>query len=76
MMNYPLIRGYAGDKQVTALYGDIVLTLDSSRPVDKIDVVNAKGSRQVVLSVRGILARTATRYATAPAALSKRGGPP
>ena len=51
MMNYPLVRGYAKDKQIVALYNDIVLTLDASRPVDKIDIVNAKGSRQVVLSM-------------------------
>jgi alpha-galactosidase len=51
MMNYPLVRGYAGDKQIAALYNDIVLTLDSSRPLDKIDIVNAKGSRQIVLSM-------------------------
>ena len=51
MMNYPLVRGYASDKQITALYSDIVLTLDASRPTGKIDVVNAKGSEQVVLSM-------------------------
>jgi alpha-galactosidase len=51
MMNYPLVRGYAQDKQITALYNDIVLTLDASRPTDKIDIVNAKGTRQIVLSM-------------------------
>jgi hypothetical protein len=50
-MNYPMVRGYAADKQVVALYADLVLTLDRSRPTARIDVVNAKGSRQVVLSV-------------------------
>ena len=51
MMNYPMVRGYSKDKQITALYNDIVLTLDMSRPTGSIDVVNAKGSRQVVLSM-------------------------
>ena len=50
-MNYPAVRGYAGDKQIVALYTDIVLTVDRSRPTARIDVVNAKGSRQVVLSM-------------------------
>jgi alpha-galactosidase len=50
-MNYPLVRGYAGDKQIVALYADQVLTLDRSRPTARIDLVNAKGSRQVVLSM-------------------------
>jgi hypothetical protein len=50
-MNYPLVRGYAGDKQIVALYADQVLTLDRSRPTARIDIVNAKGSRQVVLSM-------------------------
>jgi hypothetical protein len=34
-----------------ALYTDLVLTLDTSRPTARIDVVNAKGSRPVVLSL-------------------------
>jgi alpha-galactosidase len=51
MMNYPMVRGYAKEKQITALYNDLVLSLDKSRPLDKIDVVNAKGTRQVVLSM-------------------------
>jgi alpha-galactosidase len=50
-MNYPLVRGYSGDKQIVALYADQVLTLDKSRPTARIDIVNAKGSRQVVLSM-------------------------
>ena len=51
MLNYPLVRGYAKDKQIVALYTDLVLALDSSRPTSRIDIVNAKGSRQVVLSL-------------------------
>jgi len=50
-MNYPLVRGYAKDKQIVALYNDVILTIDASRPTAKMDVVNAKGSRQVVLSM-------------------------
>ena len=51
MMNYPLVRGYNAGKQIIALYSDIVITLDASHPTQTIDVVNAKGSRQVVLSM-------------------------
>ena len=50
-LNYPLVRGYGKDKQIVALYTDVVLALDSSRPTSRIDIVNAKGSRQVVLSL-------------------------
>jgi len=50
-LNYPLVRGYGRDKQIVALYTDVVLALDSSRPTSRIDIVNAKGSRQVVLSL-------------------------
>jgi alpha-galactosidase len=50
-LNYPLVRGYGTDKQIVALYTDLVLALDSSRPTSRIDIVNAKGSRQVVLSL-------------------------
>lgn len=50
-MNYPLVRGYAGDKQIVTLYNDVVLALDRTRPTAKIDIVNAKGSREVILSM-------------------------
>jgi alpha-galactosidase len=50
-LNYPLVRGYGTDKQIVALYTDLVLALDPSRPTSRIDIVNAKGSRQVVLSM-------------------------
>ena len=50
-LNYPMVRGYGKDKQIVALYTDVVLALDSSRPTSRIDIVNAKGSRQVVLSL-------------------------
>jgi alpha-galactosidase len=50
-MNYPLVRGYTRDKQVVALYADVLLSLDGSRPTSRIDIVNAKGSRQVVMSL-------------------------
>ena len=74
-MNYPVVRGYAGDKQIVALYTDLVLTVDRSRPTARIDVVNAKGSRQVVLSmpqdlgtyryeIRDCLGRTVTQGQT------------
>jgi alpha-galactosidase len=51
MMNYPLVRGYANNRQIVALYSDIVLPIDGSRSTEEIDIVNAKGSRQVVLSM-------------------------
>jgi len=45
--NYPLVVGRSGDKQVVGLYGDLVVGLDG--PPARVDVVNAKSSREVVL---------------------------
>jgi alpha-galactosidase len=49
--NYPLLAGHAGDKQIVAVYDDVVVRLDRRRPTGKIDVVNARPGRQVVLGV-------------------------
>jgi alpha-galactosidase len=48
LANYPLVRARAGDKQIIALYADIVARLQE--PTRRIDVVNAKHSRGVVLT--------------------------
>lgn len=50
-MNYPMVRGYTKDRQIVALYTDVVLPLDTSRPTARIDIVNAKGSRAIVAAV-------------------------
>jgi alpha-galactosidase len=55
--NYPLLSGYGSDKQITALFTDQVVTLDGSRPGAKIDIVNAKASRKVVLVAGADLGR-------------------
>jgi alpha-galactosidase len=47
--NYPRLTAHAGDKQITALFADQFVTLDRSRPDTKIDIVNAKASRKVIL---------------------------
>ena len=57
MMNYPLVRGYSKEKQIVGVYNDVVVPIDGSRPTGRIDIVNAKGSRQVVLSVANDLGR-------------------
>ncbi|MGH8189283.1 MAG: glycoside hydrolase family 36 protein, partial [Steroidobacteraceae bacterium] len=48
--NYPLVRAQAGEKQITALYADVVATIASSS-TRYIDVINAKGSTSVVLKL-------------------------
>jgi len=48
LANYPLVRARAGDKQIIALYADIVARI--AAPTRRIDIVNAKHSRGVVLA--------------------------
>ena len=72
-MNYPLVRGYTGGKQIVALYSDVVLTVDASRPTGKIDIVNAKGSRQVVLSIPRDLGRYRYEIRDCRGAVAKQG---
>jgi len=49
--NYPLLAGHAGDKQIVALYNDLLVGLDRRRPTDRIDVINAKPGGRVVLDM-------------------------
>jgi alpha-galactosidase len=49
--NYPMVRAHAGEKQITALYADVVATIASSPSTGYIDVINAKGSTGVVLKL-------------------------
>jgi alpha-galactosidase len=48
LANYPLVRARAGDKQIIALYGDVVARL--GEPTRRIDLVNAKHSRGVIVT--------------------------
>jgi alpha-galactosidase len=50
-LNYPLIIGRDRAKQIIGLYGDLFVRLDGRRPTPKIDVINAKSSEKVILSV-------------------------
>jgi alpha-galactosidase len=47
LANYPIVSARAGDKQIIALYADMVARV--SDPPSRIDLVNAKGSRDVVI---------------------------
>jgi alpha-galactosidase len=59
--NYPMLTARARDKQIVALFADQFVTLDPSRVVTQLDIVNAKGSKTVVLVARSDLGRY--RYA-------------
>jgi alpha-galactosidase len=48
--NYPLVAASDGRKQIVGLYGDNVVSVDG-KSRDAIDVVNGKGTKQVVLSM-------------------------
>jgi len=48
--NYPLLTGRSGRKQISALYADMLVRLDG-RATDEIDIINAKNSSTVVLSI-------------------------
>jgi alpha-galactosidase len=48
LANYPLVRARAGDKQIIAFYADMVARVDE--PTRRIDLVNAKHSRRLVLA--------------------------
>ncbi len=51
-MNYPMITSSNRNKQITALYNDLILPITTSN-LKKLDVVNAKLSTRVVLDVTG-----------------------
>src|SRR5262249_34010611 len=51
MANYPLVRARARGTDIVALYADLVVPLDAPEPVHRLDVINAKHSDSVVLSV-------------------------
>jgi alpha-galactosidase len=55
--NYPLVAAHDGKKQIVAVYSDVFVSLGDSRPTEKIDIVNGKGSQTVVLSVDRPLGR-------------------
>jgi alpha-galactosidase len=48
LANYPLVRARAGDKQIIALYADMVARIVHT--TRRIDIVNAKHSRAVVIA--------------------------
>jgi alpha-galactosidase len=48
--NYPIVAASDGRKQIVGLYGDSVVSVDG-KSRDAIDVVNGKGTKQVVLSM-------------------------
>jgi alpha-galactosidase len=47
LANYPIVSARAGEKQIIALYADMVARVTS--PTPRIDLVNAKGSRGIVV---------------------------
>ena len=47
-LNYPVISGKFGDKEIIALYGGTSCFIDDKTP-EKLDVINAKMSKEVVL---------------------------
>jgi alpha-galactosidase len=51
--NYPLVRARTPEKEIVAVYNDVVVDLNGARSVPRFDVVNAKHSGAVVLAVPG-----------------------
>jgi alpha-galactosidase len=49
--NYPLLRARTADKEIIGLYDDLVIRLDGEHARPRIDIVNAKASPVVTLSV-------------------------
>jgi alpha-galactosidase len=49
--NYPMVSVRSGDKQIVALYNDVVVEFDGRAPLREIDIINAKGSERVVLTL-------------------------
>jgi alpha-galactosidase len=52
LANYPWVRARAGGKQIVALYNDAIVPVDTAEGTTAIDVVNAKHSAAVVLSLQ------------------------
>lgn len=51
LANYPVVRASDGRHQIIAAYTAAAIPMDGSRGASRIDVVNAAGSRRVVLDV-------------------------
>lgn len=51
-MNYPRIEGSSLDKRITAIYSDLVVPMETTDGF-KIDILNAKSSKRIVLDVSG-----------------------
>jgi len=48
-LNYPIVRAQTKDKQIVGVYGDAVVRLDAARTPPRVDIVNGKSSREIVL---------------------------
>jgi len=55
--NYPMLQARAGDKQIVALFADQFLAVDSLGGTTKLDIVNAKASKKVVIAAEHDLGR-------------------
>ena len=51
--NYPLVLGRDGDREIAALFADMVVRLDGRSAPRALDVVNAKASDTVILACAG-----------------------
>lgn len=49
--NYPLVRARTRDKQIVAAYADLVVSMDRRTATNRTDVINAKNSEAIVLSM-------------------------
>ena len=48
---YPVVRARTTDKEIVGVYGDAVVRLEAARATRRLDVVNGKSTRQLVLAV-------------------------
>jgi alpha-galactosidase len=53
LANYPVIRASDGDRQIIGIYAPAVVTIDGSRGMSRIDIVNASGTSRVVVDSLG-----------------------
>ncbi|MCK4965674.1 alpha-galactosidase [bacterium] len=51
LANYPVVSAREGEKQIVAAYSDQIITLDASKPLKKLDIVNAKTTDRIVVEV-------------------------
>ncbi|WP_117879564.1 glycoside hydrolase family 36 protein [Aureibaculum luteum] len=52
LMNYPILSADSNEKRITAIYNDLFIPVTTST-IKKIDVINAKSSKRIILDVTG-----------------------